>query len=145
MTDSTEFPETALKALCKLNGVGPATASLLLYCFSNAHPFFSDEATEAVGLGKPKAYDIPTYRQFWTKMQSRAETEDCNVQELEERLWTEVILERYPKSSAKDGGAGEIDAGTPKTAASKRKVIDELEEEAEDAAPSVRKRSRSQK
>ena len=59
----------AIKELSNLNGIGPATASLILAAFNQIVPFMADEALAATGL--PLRYDISTYIKFAHCLQKR--------------------------------------------------------------------------
>lgn len=101
-------PSAALKTLCTLKAVGPATASALLALWHpSSQPFLSDEAHEAVGLGKAD-YTEKSWARFVEAMQARAEEGGWEgVAELERGMWAWGVEERH--------GTGEEDrTGDPK-------------------------------
>ncbi len=53
-------------------GIGPASASLVLTASSPDVPFMSDEAMSACGLDL-KDYSMPAYQRFAGKMREKAE------------------------------------------------------------------------
>ena len=66
--------EECSEALCKLRGVGVATASAVFAAYSAEYPFMSDEAMEAV-LHAPahgKQYSIEAYGELCTKLRAKA-------------------------------------------------------------------------
>lgn len=84
----------AMKGLCVLKGVGPATASLLLSLASpEDHPFLSDEAYEAMGLGKCD-YTVKSFEVFRAKMGERVKSGWKGMEELEMACWSYMVLQR---------------------------------------------------
>lgn len=56
--------KSSIKTLSTLRGVGPATASLILSAYTDAIPFFADEAYKTVFPGEKIKYDLRGYLSF---------------------------------------------------------------------------------
>lgn len=78
----------ALKRLCDLKGVGPATASAMLALVDASCPFMSDEALVAV-LGS-RDYTVPVYLRLLEGLQGKA----VQLSQQGELQWSAVQLER---------------------------------------------------
>jgi len=84
---SPESIKRSLSHLCKLEGIGPATASAVLSAFSSQIPFMSDE-----GLGYfniPLKYTLSDYMCYYTKILalSKELKGDCSLRTLEQAIW----------------------------------------------------------
>ena len=119
----------SMAALCKLRGVGPATASAVLAHVDGAFPFMADEALEGCGL--ERKYDMPTYLKFMDRLQAKADElgGDWTAEHVGRALWTAAMAHVHdlkitagcrtaPAPQVLDeGGAavgpGEEDAPTP--------------------------------
>ncbi|KAL8276914.1 hypothetical protein RQP46_010642 [Phenoliferia psychrophenolica] len=99
----TATAKVSLTALCSLKGVGPATASAILSLyFPKTEPFLSDEAFEAMGLGKAE-YTVKGWEKFRAAMEKRlADGKWETMEELEKACWSWGVREKYG-----DGGEGE--------------------------------------
>ena len=66
-------PRRPVELLCRLDGVGPATASAVLAAYAPAeYPFFDEPvAKQAPGLG-PVAYSVPYYLRYAAALRQRA-------------------------------------------------------------------------
>jgi hypothetical protein len=66
-------PRRPVELLCRLDGVGPATASAVLAAYAPAeYPFFDEPvAKQAPGLG-PVAYSVPYYLRYAAALRARA-------------------------------------------------------------------------
>ncbi|ODV74976.1 uncharacterized protein CYBJADRAFT_171985 [Cyberlindnera jadinii NRRL Y-1542] len=93
---------SALKTICQLKGVGPATGSLVLSLLSKfthrAPPFFSDECAvevlEDLGQYKGKlSYTLPEYMRFLQWFQQKDPEFEYDRTQLEQALWC-VHLDR---------------------------------------------------
>ena len=80
--------------LSELRGIGPATASAIVAVYNPGEPFFSDEATLAVGLGTPK-YTAKFYEQFKSLMIGKLGSSDAfaTMEDLEKACWAKSVLE----------------------------------------------------
>lgn len=114
-------PLPALKLLNTLKGVGPATASAILALFRpSTEPFMSDEAYEAMGLGKAE-YTVKGWEKFREAMGERRESGGWeSVEELEKAAWSWGVERKYGGKEEKVG----------KKSAGKRKVEQLVVEEA---------------
>lgn len=88
--------DESMKILCSLQGVGPATASLILsvICPENV-AFMSDEAMDAA-LGLPRSYTIQTFRKFQSALVSKAAElgDDWNPDLVEKALFSAAVMAR---------------------------------------------------
>lgn len=84
----------ASTALCKLKGVGPATASLMLSLVSSSCPFMSDEALNLTQT--PRDYTLKSYMMLRAKLTTKADLLNQAKGEIE---WTPVSVERALWSS----------------------------------------------
>eukprot|EP00927_Polykrikos_kofoidii_P079228 TRINITY_DN76007_c0_g1_i1.p1 TRINITY_DN76007_c0_g1~~TRINITY_DN76007_c0_g1_i1.p1 ORF type:complete len:230 (-),score=42.33 TRINITY_DN76007_c0_g1_i1:17-706(-) len=90
--DEVSGPCSAVAALAKLDGVGPATASAILApCHENA-PFMSDEALLAAGC--PLKYDFKTYRKLVEALAGKAASlgGDWTAERVGRALWACTVL-----------------------------------------------------
>ena len=89
-------PEIAIKSLCVMKGVGPATASAILSVFQyKTEPFFSDEAVEII-LKLKADYTVKMLNSYRIGMQQRVkEDEFANVEELERACWAFCVQQRF--------------------------------------------------
>ena len=116
---ASQPPSTAIKTLSTLHGIGPATASALVALFDPLNePFFSDEAVEAVGMGKA-TYTVKALNQYRTAMQARqAEGKWESMEELERACWSFIVLrnlEGQSKTAKKETvSVGEASSGSGK-------------------------------
>ena len=107
-------------------GVGPATASLILSLYApDAAPFMSDEAVHAssTSAGQKIDYTLPRYLEFaaainklkskWNKEKKDKQAPPLTAVDIERALWSRAILgpkavsatSKETVESAKDGGA----------------------------------------
>ncbi|CDZ97099.1 hypothetical protein [Phaffia rhodozyma] len=97
--DDISLFKDAMKTLCVLRGVGPATASLVLSLISSDVPFFSDEA--AVFVIKPKGgrkglkYTAPEYWAFFKGVREECLKAGGEIKprEWERSTWANAVLE----------------------------------------------------
>eukprot|EP01128_Nolandella_sp_AFSM9_P012857 TRINITY_DN9697_c0_g1_i1.p1 TRINITY_DN9697_c0_g1~~TRINITY_DN9697_c0_g1_i1.p1 ORF type:complete len:310 (+),score=63.72 TRINITY_DN9697_c0_g1_i1:50-979(+) len=79
--------EGALKKLMELEGVGPATSSAILACYSPSQvPFMSDEGLRAASV--PLTYNVKSFRMYLSKMTEFAAIVQCRVSDLERSAWS---------------------------------------------------------
>jgi len=84
---SPDAIKRSLSHLCKLQGIGPATASAVLSGSSSQIPFMSDE-----GLGYfniPLKYTLSDYMSYYVKILAlaRSLSGNCNLRTLEQAIW----------------------------------------------------------
>ena len=123
-----------------MKGIGPATASAILSLYDPiAEPFLSDEAYEAIGLGKAE-YTVKGWEKFRTAMTERVEAGAWeSMEDLEKACWSWRVRSRY-------GGGEERKAETTKKEETKRKAEvggDDASEDTSTAQPSRVKKSKS--
>ena len=94
--EPTAQSKTALNALCVLKGIGPATASAILSLYNPIdEPFMSDEAYEAIGLGKAE-YTVKGWEKFKDAMRKRGESSGWDSQEeLEKACWSWGVQKKF--------------------------------------------------
>lgn len=95
---ATQPTAKAITILSTLHGIGPATASAIVSLFHPlTEPFFSDEAVEAVGMGKA-TYTVKALNQYRELMQERQkEGKWDSMEELERACWSWIILRNLEK------------------------------------------------
>ena len=89
-----------LDTLCKLQGVGPATASAILAVYLPSEvPFMSDEAMDAV-LGLPRSYTKPQFLQFQKAVSNKANKLGAmwSPALIEKALWSASMLSKFKSS-----------------------------------------------
>ncbi|BGP56516.1 hypothetical protein JCM8202_004588 [Rhodotorula sphaerocarpa] len=112
--------ETALKEVCKLKAVGPATASAVLATwFPAEEPFMSDEGLDYAGAlaagdkGKKtkRDYTVKAWREYRHEMQARQKEEGwTGMAELEQAIWAWATLRKYAQSAEEpEAGAADSD------------------------------------
>lgn len=102
-------PLAALKALCVLKAVGPATASAILSLQSpSTQAFMSDEAVEIVG-GKKGEYTVKAHTDFASKVE--ASEWEGGAEELERACYAIVAGKRL---GVGEQVMGEEDSERPK-------------------------------
>lgn len=85
--------EAAMKELVKLDGVGPATASLVLTVMDDSLPFLSDELA-LVCMGKPK-YTVKFYTALVKIARKKAQDLGVSVRDFERSVWTMQHAQPY--------------------------------------------------
>ena len=96
VTESPKNVVEAFKILEGLQGVGPATASLILSVILPRNvPFMSDEAMDA-SIGLPRSYTASRYEKFRKAMAAKAKElgNDWTVGLVEKALFTAAALKR---------------------------------------------------
>ena len=86
-----------MEILCKLQGVGPATASAILSVYLPMEvPFMSDEAMDAV-VGLPRLYTKAQFAQFKDAVIKKAKTlgPDWSPDRVEKALWCTAMISKY--------------------------------------------------
>lgn len=142
--------ETALKELCKLKAVGPATASAVLAAwFPAEEPFMSDEGLDYAGAlaagdkGKKtkRDYTVKAWREYRQEMQARQTEEGWKgMAELEQAIWAWATLRKYAEV-AEVGPAGSDGRSEATAAAASTTVRSGKRRGGEDvAAPTEKKR-----
>lgn len=94
-------PDVAIKALSKLNGVGPATASAILAVYSpESFAFMADEAVQSLMSGKID-YNAKYYLRYLDSVQKRVKslqykepTIEWTAHKVELALWTQKMIEK---------------------------------------------------
>lgn len=112
---------TALTQLCKLKGVGPATASLLLSVYDPVHaPFFSDELfrwicwDEKAGWDRKIKYDAKEYRMLCEGVQVLVERFGSRVEGADGKEVQAVELEKVAYVLGKSAENKELTAAIEK-------------------------------
>ena len=86
-----------LDILCKLKGVGPATASVILSVYLPSEvPFMSDEAMDAV-LGLPRLYTKAQFIQYQKALieKSKQLGSTWSPSVIENALWCAAMLSKF--------------------------------------------------
>lgn len=88
---------TGFSSINSLQGVGPATASVLLSSYQpDKVAFMSDEAMDAA-LGLPRLYTAAQYKKYQAVMQEKAEQlgDDWTPASVEKALWCAAMMEKH--------------------------------------------------
>lgn len=150
-SEYTTTVKAALKKLCELRGVGPATASLmlsLLHEFSDvAPPFFSDEAfmyfvSEPSRPGTKIKYNVKEYvDEFIPKLIEVSAKSGLPMVEVEKRGWALMMLQLHKTTTLAD-----VKFSEPKNLDNEDEIKEESKEdfeEVEDPLELKRKRRAS--
>eukprot|EP00808_Paulinella_micropora_P018401 g24384.t1 len=85
--DSQQGMLQAMDQLCKLKGIGPATASAVLaMLFPHRCAFMADEALEGVGL--QREYTAKALASFWALTEQKGAEVSASAGEVSQALWT---------------------------------------------------------
>ena len=120
----------AISVLCKLKGIGPATASALLssYC-PKLYPFMSDEGMAEAGL--PLKYTEKAYADYKLaithKMNALTFLHDWNANDVQQALWCYSIVKKFKYNELV------FNADTVNECKKKKKRIREVSESEEDS------------
>eukprot|EP00485_Elphidium_margaritaceum_P002528 CAMPEP_0202694660 /NCGR_PEP_ID=MMETSP1385-20130828/8464_1 /ASSEMBLY_ACC=CAM_ASM_000861 /TAXON_ID=933848 /ORGANISM="Elphidium margaritaceum" /LENGTH=232 /DNA_ID=CAMNT_0049350549 /DNA_START=107 /DNA_END=805 /DNA_ORIENTATION=+ len=126
-----EIVKKAINVLCRLKGVGVATASLILAIATKVIPFMADESMRAIWPNKTLKYDMKTYMSYLQElikkcatMKVSADIDDDDNQQLTpfvlgECLWTQYMLNKWTDVDVCVDG----DKKTTKPIAAKKKLL----------------------
>jgi hypothetical protein len=85
--------KAAINILCRLKGVGVATASAVLAVYApNLCPFMADEVIESVGLARD--YDMRTYEAMLGRLSHKCDElgRQLVIEDIGKALWSAAIL-----------------------------------------------------
>lgn len=109
----------AVKALCVLRGVGPATASAVLAAYRpGVFAFMADEALAAV-CSRPFKYSLPEYLQFSAEVAKLAKRlgSGWTPHDVSQALWSQAVGRTLGDDDSEDESGGEGEAEKAKAAA----------------------------